>query len=164
MDVARIALRWMIVALITASLLLVAAIALARWQVQRDAARAVELQVPLDGIAVPLDANGLGSQTIEPAELSIKLDPYPPRASAPVTLTLVAVDRRTGDVMTVTPTLSVAEPTQVEGNDYPMVKQSNGAYVVSGALFPKPGSWRLRLHIDFGAVEPYRMLALVEAN
>lgn len=164
MDVARIALRWVIVALIAASLLLVAAIVLSRLQAQRDAARTVELQVPLDSIAVPLSADGLGTQVIEPAELSIKLDPYPPQASAPATLTLVALDRKTRNLMVVTPTLSVAEPAQVDSVVYPMVRQSNGAYIASGAFFPKPGPWRLRVSIDFGAAEPYRMLALVEAQ
>ncbi len=161
---ARIALRWVIVALIAASLLLVAGIALARLQMQRDVARAVELQVPLDSIAVPLGADGVGTQIIEPAVLSIKLEPYLPRAGAPATVTLVVLDRKAGRLMTITPTLSVAEPTQVEGRDYPMVPQRNGAYVVSGAFFPRPGVWRLRVHIDFGAAEPYRMLALVEAK
>lgn len=164
MAVARIALRWVFIALVAASLLLVAAIGLTRWQAQRDVARAVALQVPVDSIAVPLDANGLGAQTIEPAELRIRLDPYPPRAGASATLTLVALDRWTGEVMTITPTLSVAEPTAVEGRDYPMARQPSGAYAVSDALFPHPGAWRLRVHIDFGTAEPYRMLALVEAE
>lgn len=161
---ARIALRWVIVALIAASLLLVVGIALARLQAQRDIARAVELQVPLDSIVVPLSADGVGAQVIEPATLSIRLDPYPPRAGALATVTLVALDRKAGRVMTITPTLSIAEPTQVEGRDYPMAPQGNGAYVVSGVFFPRPGPWRLRVHIDFGATEPYRMLALVEAK
>ncbi len=161
---ARIALRWVIVALILASLLLAVGIALARLQAQRDTARVVELQIPLDSIAVPLNADGVGAQIIEPATLSIRLNPYPPRAAAPATVTLVALDRKTGRAMTITPTLSIAEPTQVEGRDYPMAPQGNGAYVVSGVFFPKPGVWRLRAHIDFGAAEPYRMLALVEAK
>jgi hypothetical protein len=162
--VARIALRWVIVALIAASLLLIAAIALSRLQMQRDAARAVELQVPLDSIAVPLSADGIGAQVIEPAELRVKLAPYPPQAGAPATLTLVALDRKTGSLMMVTPTLSVAALTQVEGLEYPMTRQSNGAYTISGILFPKPGPWRVRVSIDFGAEEPYRMLALVQAK
>lgn len=160
----RIALRWVIVALIAASLLLVVAIALTRWQAQRDAAGMVELQIPLDSIAVPLSADGVGTQIIEPAELSIRLDPYPPRASAPATLTLVALDRKTRDLMVITPTLSVAEPAQVDGVAYPMVRQSSGAYIASGVFFPKPGLWRLRVSIDFGVMEPYRMLALIEAQ
>ncbi|WP_169237941.1 hypothetical protein [Candidatus Roseilinea sp. NK_OTU-006] len=161
---ARIALRWVIVALIAASLLLVAGIALTRMQVQRGVARAVQLSVPLDNMVVPLNADGVGAQVIELAALGIKLDPYPPRAGAPATVTLVALDRAAGRVMTITPTLSVAEPTDVEGRDYPMVPQGNGAYVASGVFFPRPGVWRLRAHIDFGVAEPYRMLALVEAQ
>ncbi|MCS7055354.1 MAG: hypothetical protein NZM18_04170 [Thermoflexales bacterium] len=164
MEVARIALRWVIVALVAASFLLIVTVALVRLEAQRTAVRTVELQLPMDSIAVVLSAEGLGAQIVEPAELRIKLDPYPPRAGTPATVTLVALDRRTHGLMTITPTLSIAEPAQVEGRDYPMARQSNGAYVASGALFPRPGSWRLRVNIDFGALETYRMLALVEAR
>ena len=159
-----IALRWILVALLAASLLLAAAVALSRLRLQIETAQEAEVQSPVESIAVPLDARGLGSQTIERAELNLRLDPYPPRAGMPATLTLVAVDRTARAVMTITPTLEVAEATQAEGANFAATRQDNGAYVVTGRLFPRPGPWRLRLTIDFGADEPYRMLALVEAQ
>ncbi len=161
---ARIALRWVVVALVAASFFLAATIALSRLRLQHEAARAVELQVPVDSIAVPLDARGVGVQTIAPAELSLKLDPYPPRAGDPTTLTLVALDRNARTLLIITPTLSVAALTQVDGVEHPMLRQDNGAYAFTGLLFPTPGRWRLRVSIDFGVDAPYRMLALVEAQ
>lgn len=159
-----IALRWILIALVAASLFLAAAVALSRWRLQTETAHEAEAPLPVESIAVPLNARGLGSQTIELAELSLRLDPYPPRAGAPATLTLVAVDRTAGAVMIVTPTLEVAEVTQADGRNFRAARQSNGAYVVTGQLFPRPGAWRLRLTIDFGADATYRILALVEAR
>lgn len=159
----RIALRWIVVALIAATLLVLAAAGLARLR-PRDFSSSAELQVPVESIALPLDAYGSGAQVIGPANLNLKLDPYPPRAGDSITLTLVALDRTSQALMTITPTLSVAEPVAVEGTDYVLTRQVNGAYVARGRFFPRPGQWRLRLAIDFGSDEPYRILALVEAK
>jgi hypothetical protein len=162
--VVRIALRWILIALVAASLFLAAAVALSRWRLQTETAQEAKVQSPVESIAVPLDGHGIGSQIIERAELNLRLDPYPPRAGMPATLTLVAVDRTARAVMTITPTLEVAEVTQADGRNFRAARQSNGAYVVTGRLFPKPGPWRLRLTVDFGTDEPHRMLALVEAQ
>jgi len=160
-----IALRWILVALLAASLFLASAVVLSRWRLQIETAQEqVEVQSSVESIAMPLNARGLGSQTIERADLSLRLDPYPPQAGATATLTLVVVDRTARAVMAVTPTLEVAEATQADGTNFTATRQDNGAYVLTGQLFPRPGAWRLRLTIDFGADAPYRMLALVEAR
>lgn len=158
---ARIALRYILIALIAASLLLIATIALVRLA---PPPTSITQQVPIDSIAVALDANGAGMQVLDNAILSVSLLPHPPRAGEPVTVTLVAIDRATGATMSVTPTLSVAEAGLVEGQDVLMARDAGGAYVATGALFPAPGEWRARVRVDFGAESDYSMIMLARVQ
>jgi len=155
-------LRWILVALLAASGLLVVGIGLARWQAQ--ATLQVDLPVPIDTIAMPLDEHGVGSQVIAPAGLTVRLTPYPPRAGQPATLTLVVVERASGSLMDVQPHLVVSKWAQPEGRRFAAVRRAVGDYVFSGLFFPQPGRWQLRLAIDFGDGRPYRTLVLVEAK
>ncbi len=156
-------LRWILVALCAASCLLGMGIGLARWQ-SGLANQQVDVLVPMDTIALPLDEHGVGSQVIAPARLTVRLMPYPPRAGQPVTLSLVVVDRFSGAVLPVQPYLEVSEWTQTDGQGHAAVRHASGAYIFSGLQFSQPGRWRLRLTIDFGTDQPYRTLILVDAK
>jgi len=156
-------LRWILVALFAASCLLGTGIGLARWQ-SESVNQQVDVLVPMDTIALPLDEHGVGSQVIAPARLTVRLTPYPPRAGQPVTLTLVVVDRFSNATLRVRPHLEVSEWTQADGQGYTAVRHASGAYLFGGLQLPRPGRWRLRLTIDFGTDQPYRTLMLVEAQ
>jgi hypothetical protein len=158
---ARIALRYILIALIAASLLVIATIALVRLA---PLPTTITQQVPIDSIAVALDANGAGTQVLDDAILAVSVLPYPPRAGQPVTITLVALDRVTGATMMVTPTLSVADADLVEGSDIPLARDAGGAYAATGALFPAPGEWRARVRVDFGAEADYSMIVLARVE
>jgi hypothetical protein len=156
-------LRWILAALFAASCLLGIGIGLVRWQ-SEAVNQQVNVPVPMDTIALPLDEYGVGSQVIALARLTVRLAPYPPRAGQPVTLTLVVVDRFSGAVLHVRPHLEVSEWMQADGQGYMAVRHASGAYFFDGVQLPQPGRWRLRLTIDFGAGQPYRTLILVEAR
>lgn len=160
----RRAFIWIVIALLFASALLSLAIVLNRLRPPESRAAIDLIGVQASSMALPLDATGAGMQVISGATLSVKLDPFPPRANAESTLTLVALDRQTQAVKVITPTLTVAELTQVNGVDYAMIRQNNGAYVARGRLFPASGEWRLRVRINLGAGEDYSMLMLVDAR
>jgi len=158
---ARNALKWIIVALVIASLLVGATVVLTRLQTQQAT---TPVQVPVESIALPLDQNGIGTQYLSSAILSVKLSPYPPRANTPSSLTLIALDPRTQAVKEITPTLSVADLSLVEGNDYAMKRTVSGAYEASGNFFAQAGKWRVRIRIDLGEREPYSIPMVVEAR
>jgi hypothetical protein len=158
---ARIALRIILLALVAASLLVIATIVLVRLA---PPPAVLTQQVPLDTLAVPLDANGNGMQVLDNAVLSVRIAPYPSAVGQPVTVTLVALDRASGATMSVTPTLSVAEIGQVDGVDRLMAREPSGAYAVSDVLFPRAGAWRSRVRVDFGTGEPYSMLLVSQVR
>jgi hypothetical protein len=157
----RIGLRYIALALAAGSLLVIATTVLVRLVPQPDV---MTLQAPLHALALPLDENGTGTQVLDNAILSVRLDPYPPRASRGVTVSLIALDRAGGATMVVTPTLSVAELTQVDGVEWPMARVATGAYAASAEMFPHTGQWRLRARVDFGAGEPYSLLVVTTVD
>src|SRR6186997_1156582 len=93
----RNAFRWIVVALVAASMLIVAAIVLNRLALNQQPAIAT-VQVPVSNMTLPLDASGAGMQIIPEATLSVKLSPYPAQVNAPSTLMLVALDPKTNAV------------------------------------------------------------------
>jgi hypothetical protein len=159
----RNAFRWIVIALVAASMLIVAAIVLNRLAVNQAPA-IVAVQVPASNMAVPLDAAGAGLQIIPEAMLSVKLSPYPPQVNAPSTLTLVALDPQTNAVKVITPTLEIAPLVEVEGATYAMKSDAAGSHTAGSVFFPEPGEYRLRVRIDLGASEPYSMLIAVNAK
>jgi hypothetical protein len=160
---ARIALKWIVVALVAASLLLVAAIALARLRPALPTTITLT-QVPVDNIAVPLDAAGAGMQVLEDVSLSLKLAPYPPRAGVESSLTIVAIDRATQAIRPITPTLEVAALDAVSGESFEMQADVSGAHSATDQFFPAAGEWRMRVLVDFGAAEPHSVLILANAR
>jgi hypothetical protein len=163
--VIRNAFRWIIVALIAASMLIVAAIVLNRLALNVQSAQpaVVTVQVPASNMALPLDDGGGGMQIIPDAILSVKLSPYPVQVNAPSTVTLVALDPKTNTIKVVTPTLEIAPLVEVEGASYEM-KSDAGSTTAGGIFFPEPGEYRLRIRIDLGTDEPYTMLIAVDAR
>jgi hypothetical protein len=166
MEPARNAFRWIVVALVAASMLIVAAIALNRLalNVQNAQPAVIDVQVPASNMLLPLDATGAGLQIIPEAMLSVRLSPYPVQVNAPSTLTLVALDPQTSAVKVVTPTLEIAPLIEVEGATYAMKSDAAGSQSAGGVFFPEPGEYRLRIRIDLGADEPYSILIAVEAR
>jgi hypothetical protein len=163
--VIRNAFRWIIVALIAASMLIVAAIVLNRLALNVQSAQpaVVTVQVPASNMALPLDDGG-GMQIIPDAILSVKLSPYPVQVNAPSTVTLVALDPKTNTIKVVTPTLEIAPLVEVEGASYEMKSDAAGSTTAGGIFFPEPGEYRLRIRIDLGTDEPYTMLIAVDAR
>jgi hypothetical protein len=164
--VIRNAFRWIVVALIAASMLIVAVIALNRLalSVQSVQPAVVTVQVPASNMLLPLDASGAGMQIIPEAILTAKLSPYPVQVNAPSTLTLVALDPRTNAIKLITPTLEIAPLIEVEGATYAMKSDAAGSYSAGGVFFPEPGEYRLRVRIDLGTEQPYSMLIAVDAR
>jgi hypothetical protein len=164
--VIRNAFRWIIVALIAASMLIVAAIVLNRLALNVQSAQpaVVTVQVPASNMALPLDEDGAGMQIIPDAILSVKLSPYPVQVNVPSTLTLVALDPKTKAIKVITPTLEIAPLVEVEGATYEMKNDVAGSTTAGGIFFPEPGEYRLRIRIDLGTDEPYTMLIAVDAR
>lgn len=162
----RNALRWIVVALVAASMLIVAAIVLNRLALNVQSAQpaTLDVQVPASNMLLPLDASGAGMQIIPEAILSVKLSPYPSQVNAPGTLTLVALDPQTNAIKTITPTLEIAPLIEVEGATYEMKRDAAGSYTAGGIFFPQSGEYRLRVRIDLGTDEPYSMLIAVEVK
>lgn len=160
----RNAVRWVVVALIAASMLIVAAMMLSRLAAGSQPPASVDVQVPASNMALPLDASGAGMQIIPEAVLSVKLSPYPPQGNAPSTLTLVALDPKTQVVKLITPTLEIAPLADVDGVTFAMKKDAAGSHTAGGVFFPQAGEYRLRIHIDLGTAEPYSMLIVVNAG
>ena len=130
----RNAFRWIVVALVAASMLIVAAIVLNRLALSQQPAIAA-LQVPASNMAVLLDENGAGLQIIPDAKLSVRLSPYPAQVNAPVALVLVALDPETNTVKQITPTLEIAPLVEVEGASYAMKSDAAGSYSAGGVFF-----------------------------
>ena len=159
----RNAFRWIVVALVAASMLIVAAIVLNRLAANQPPATAT-LQVPASNMALPLDASGTGTQIIPEAIFSVKLSPFPAQANVTSTLTLVALDPKTNAVKVVTPTLEIAPLIEVEGATFAMQNDAAGSHTAGGIFFPQAGEYRLRIRIDLGTTEPYSMLIAVVAK
>ena len=98
--------------------------------------------MPLASLSLPLDAQGLGTQVSEGTSLTIRVQPYPPIARAPVTVTLVAIGPN-GGLLQFVPAVSVSALNQVAGPGAPMRRLSSGGYEHAGILFPAPGRWRI---------------------
>ncbi len=162
----RNAFRWIVVALVAASMLIVAAIVLNRLALNVQSAQpaAVTVQVPASNMVLPLDASGAGMQIIPDAVLSVKVSPYPVQVNAPITLTLVALDPKTNAIKLITPTLEIAPLVEVEGATYAMKSEAAGSHTAGGIFFPDSGEYRLRIRIDLGTDEPYSMLIAVNVK
>jgi hypothetical protein len=137
---ARRAIIFVCVAAILAGVFTLAAAVLTRWMA--NAPQPAPLDVPLASLSLPLDGQGLGTQIIEGNSLTFRLQPYPPVARAPVTLTLVAI-RPNGALAQFAPAVSVSALNQVPGPGAPMRQLPSGGYEYSGLLFPNPGQWRI---------------------
>ncbi len=137
---ARRAIIFMCVAVILAGVFSLSAAVLTRWMA--NVPPPAPLDVPLASLSLPLDAQGLGTQVIEGTSLTFRVQPYPPVARAPVTITLVAIGPN-GGLVQFAPAVSVSALNQVAGPGAPMRRLSSGGYEYGGDLFPAPGLWRI---------------------
>ena len=162
----RFALRWTLVALACALVLLAAAIALrlARPAPFATPTRVYNIDDLLAAGEMRFDANGTATQIISGTILTLKLAPYPPRSAVSSTLTLVALrqgGRPAGDA---NPRLTVAPAGQADPQTYAMSPRGSGVYQAAGVFFPSPAAWRLRVNVYVGDDIPASMLATIQAN
>ena len=118
---ARRAIVFISIAAILAGVFSLSAAVLTRWMA--NVPPAAPLDVPLASLSLPLDAQGLGTQVIEGTSLTIRVQPYPPIARAPVTVTLVAIGPN-GGLLQFVPAVSVSALNQVAGPGAPMRRLS----------------------------------------
>ncbi len=126
-------------------------------------------QLPVDTSAMPLDENGIGSQTISGTQIAIRLAPYPATSNPNIsgTLRMVVTQPNTITLKTVTPTLFLA-PQAVDDSfsvsTIPMQREPDGSYSLQGNFFPKPGGWRMRIELMLEEDDPYSLIVLVNAQ
>ncbi len=160
----RRALYFVIAALVAGSFIVAASALLARWFYEASM-RANAADPPASSIAMPLDAGGNGFQVVNNTRLVYRLSPYPPLAGQPHELNLIAIDVRTGVVRPVTPTLEIMREDPAGDAvviDFP--RNSSGGYTARGALFPRPGVWRMRVRASLFEEESYSTFMIVEAK
>ncbi len=161
---ARIALRWITVALFAASGLMLLTLALTRLAPEVQANQTLLLQVQQSSMAMPLDARGVGAQAVGKYWVSASVAPFPPRAGELITVTVIALEPRERRVMPISPTLEVASLTEVDGVMYPMQPIAGGGYAARDVVLPQPGDWRLRVMMRFAPQEDYSLLMLLSAQ
>lgn len=137
---ARRAVVFVCVAAILAGLFVLASAGLSRLMATAGPERVID--VAADSIALPLDAQGLGAQVIEGAIYTIRVQPYPPLARLPVTVSLVVISAD-GRLPVFSPSVAVSAPDSTPGVGAPMRRLASGGYEYSGALFPAAGAYRL---------------------
>ena len=162
----RFAFRWTIIGLVSAMVLVAAAVALrlARPAPPPVPTRTVSVEDLLSGIEMRFDANGVGTQIINGTILTLKLEPYPPRSAVTNTVTLVALTSGGEPAEAVNPKLIVAPSGQTELRTFPLTYHSNGAYDAAGEFFPTAGSWHMRVDVYVGDDIPASMLTTINAR
>jgi hypothetical protein len=161
----RLAFRFIAAAAVLASMIVLALRVLERWQTDAQAEiPQARIDVPLTGVALQLDANGVGAQVVRGAQLTYRLQPYPPRAGVESTLSFVAVDRNTGRTRPLTPTLEVAPLESVDGRMFVIEAFPDNAYLARGMFFATPGAWRMRVASQLFVDEPYTTVIVATAE
>ncbi len=162
----RFALRWTLIALACALVLLTAAVALrlARPAPVATPTRIYNIDDLLAAGEMRFDANGAGTQIISGTILTLKLAPYPPRSAVTSTVTLVALMSDGTPAETANPTLMVAPSGQVASEEYPLKHRIGGVYDAAGVFFPTGGSWHMRVDVYVGDDIPSNMLMTVNAH
>lgn len=158
---ARIALRFIIAALLLGALVVAASAWVGRLSASLAPA-SPPLQIRLD---MPLDAHGRGSQRVANVELTYAVEPFPVRVGAPVRVRVSAQDLRPGSSRTITGTLETA-PLEgpVDGTITEFIRGADGAFAAA-AHFAAPGEYRLRARL-WGVFpdETYVTLIVVRAD
>ncbi len=160
----RRALGFILVAGVGFILLLGLAFAL---QLMQPPAQMILTQIPVDTSAMPLDQNGIGSQTISGTQIVVRLSPYPARPHVSSTLRLVVTAPTTTTLQTVTPTLFLASQAIDDSSrvaNLPMQREPDGSYLAQGNFFPTPGGWRLRIELMLDDDDPYSVIVLVNTG
>lgn len=155
-------LRVIVLAIALASLVLIASVVLSRWQAQLLQQEAA----PRDAgdIAMPLDGSGTGSQTVDGVQITYRLSPFPARAGAASTLTVLALDLSAGQTRAITPTLDVAPLSATAAVTHAFQSVAGGAYSASGVFFPRVGDWRLRVRTRLLPDDSYVTVMVVQVS
>jgi hypothetical protein len=161
---ARFALRWTIIGLLCALLLVAAAFLLRLSRTSAPAPRPITLADLAASAEMPLDARGQGSQIISGTTVLLSLQPYPARAGVPNSLTLVATSSDGRPVTNINPTLYVSSVGKSGGSEYAVPTQPDQSYVISGTFFPNPGTYRVRVDVYVGDDTPANILLTVVAR
>ena len=162
----RLALRFILLSLILAVLLMGIAVVLnGRLQKLQQGAATPSLEMQLASMAMKLDANGLGSQVISGTQISVKLAPYPVQAGQVSALSVVAISPL-GQLVMITPTLYVASnsPDIVDAKEFTLTHKNSGGYLAQVMLFDKPGAWQARIGFYLNATETSNVILLIEAQ
>ena len=162
----RLALRFILLSLILAGLLMGAAVILnGRLRLSQPAASIPSLEQQLASMAMKLDADGIGSQVISGTHISVRLAPYPPMAGQPSTLSIVG-SLPNGQLALITPTLYITS----DAADAPIPqqltpsRQPGGDYLAQAILFAKPGLWRTRIGFYLNPTDLSSVVLLVQAR
>lgn len=147
---ARIGLRFVIVAAVLAMLLIgivavLTALTPPHQQLVRQPDLAKLAEVQAASAPILLNANGVGTQVISGTALTLKLEPFPVLPNQPATITLVALSIQSRTLAVISPTLGVAAEGSTDLFSHPMARRADGAYVATGVLFPRVGLWRARI-------------------
>ncbi|MCL4506404.1 MAG: hypothetical protein M1434_09095 [Chloroflexi bacterium] len=162
----RFALRWTLIGLVSALVLVAAAVALrlARPVPAPPPARVYSVDDLLSATEMRFDVDGVGTQIISGTILTLKLAPYPPRSAVTSTVTLVALTSDGKPAETANPTLTIAPSGQAASQTFPLAHQTGGIYEATGILFPTAGSWHMRVDVYLGDDIPSSMLMTVNAR
>lgn len=158
----KFVLRIIVLAMALASLVLIASVLLSRWQAQLEQQQA-ELRNTGD-IAMPLDASGTGSQTVDGVQITYRLAPFPARAGAASTLTVLALDLSSGQTRAITPTLDIAPLSATAPVTLAFRTDAGGAYSASGVFFARGGDWRMRVRTRLLLDDSYVTVMVVRVS
>lgn len=158
----KLVLRIIVLAMVLASMVLMASVVLSRWQAQLEQHEAASRNA--GDIAMPLDASGTGSQTVDGVQVTYRLSPFPPRAGVASTLTVLALDLGSGRTRAITPTLEIAPLSAVAGGTYAFRAEAGGAYSADGVFFPRSGEWRMRVRTQLLPDGSYVTVMVVRAG
>ncbi|HEY3290923.1 MAG TPA: hypothetical protein VGK87_12400 [Anaerolineae bacterium] len=113
---------------------------------------------------MPFDATGSGTQIISDTVLTLKVQPYPPRASQPATVTLAVVSPDGSAGTNAVPVLNLKDVNGSNARELSLQPQAGGVYSTHGILFPAAGIWRIRVDVNVGDDVPATMLATIAAR
>jgi hypothetical protein len=162
----RFALRWSLIGLACAGVLVAAAWLLSRLQPApaTQAPQSVSVDALLAAAEMPLDANGVGTQIISGTTFTLRLAPYPARASQTATVTLVALAANGIPAVNVNPALTIAQTGRADVREFAMLALPDHSYQAAGVLFPQPGAWRVRVDVYVGDPTPANILLTVNTQ
>ena len=159
----RFALRWTLIGILCASLLVGLAVLVATMRPPAPARRALSFDDLAAAAEMPLDTSGRGTQIISNTTLVLSLQPYPVSANVTSTLTLIAIEPGGQPARQANPTLYIAQVGRPAEAEYAFSPQADGSYAVD-FRYPAAGQYRVRVDVYVGDSTPASMLLSVSAH